>query len=466
MKYLLNFRNFLLLSILFGFNFANADSAMLPLPKNAQGNLLALSGSNTVGGKLAPAWAKAYLEAKGVLDVNIYSDKENEYRIQGKNNTHDVSITVKAHGSSTGFKSLLDDSAHIAMASRSIKEKELNQLQHLGNLRSYATEHVVAIDGLAIIVHSSNSLKSLSVNQLGKVFAGEISNWRELGGENKPISLYARDNKSGTWDTFRALVLKTNGYSLSTAARRFESNDTLSDLVSQDPNGIGFVGLASVRQSKAVSIIDGGTDALSPEPIFVATEDYPLSRRLYLYTPENPNSSLVSDFIRFTQENRGQNIVEKIGFISQNPVGLKITAEGGSEFYKALTEHAVRLSMNFRFQPGSAELDNKAKRDIMRLAEHLKNPQNRHMHIQLIGFSDQEKKASLAQVLSKLRASAVKRELFKYGVTTESVEGFGAERPVASKSAKNDRVEVWLYTQDKAVAIEKLKKQKERSDKA
>ena len=116
---------------------------------------------------------------------------------------------------------------------------------------------MIAIDGLAIILHPQNPLNQLDTEQLAQIFSGEISTWEELGGVGGAIHLYARDDQSGTYDTFKELVLSRRGKTLVSAAKRFESSEQLSDAVSQDPQGIGFIGLPYVRQAKAVAIVDG-----------------------------------------------------------------------------------------------------------------------------------------------------------------------------------------------------------------
>lgn len=423
--------------------------------------LFTLEGSNTVGGALAPAWAEAFLQAKGAQAVGTSPlAKPNEYRVSANWNARRVHIDIRAHGSSTAFRGLANASADIGMSSRAIKAEERRALAHLGDLTSSESEHVVAIDGLAVIVHPNNPVAALSLETLGRVFSGRIVNWRELGGRDEPISVYARDDNSGTWDTFSTLVLGEK-HRLSARAYRFESNDELSASVAQDEGAIGFVGLASVNASKALAIFDGATEALAPLPLHVATEDYPLARRLYLYTASEPKE-LVREFVAFAQAAGGQSVVEQIGFVAQNPLQLSVKSLSGPPFYRELSRHAERLSVNFRFQPGSAELDNKAKRDVQRLVGYLTRPDNQGLRVQLVGFSDEERTGALADVLSKLRATAVKSELFRHGLITEAVAGFGASRPVAQTAdarSKNDRVEVWVYPQDRAEAINTLRYQ-------
>lgn len=439
---------------------ASSDVAKAQVAAPQSRLLFSLSGSNTVGEALAPAWAEAFLTAKSATEVRREAlPTPNEYRVYGTFDHEQVHIDIQAHGSSTGFKSLHSRSADIAMSSRAIKTTELTELAALGDLSSAAGEHVVAIDGLAVIVHPQNPISALDLRSLALIFSGKITNWRELGGRDEAISVYSRDDNSGTYDTFKTLVLG-DAHQLTPKARRYESNDELSASVAEDAGAIGFVGLASVNTSKAVAVFDGSTDPLAPLPLHVATEDYLLARRLYLYTPTQ-TSAIVQEFVQFCQAQMGQELVEQIGFVAQNPLRLVVEHPVGPAFYREMSRHGERLSTNFRFHRNSAELDNKAKRDVQRLANYLKQPQNQALRVQLIGFSDEEKTGALADVLSRLRATAVKRELFQHGISTESVVGFGASRPVAHSPAaksKNDRVEVWVYPGEREDALEALRR--------
>ncbi|WP_018415816.1 substrate-binding domain-containing protein [Teredinibacter turnerae] len=421
-----------------------------PFAPATTGLLFTMEGSNTIGAHLAPTWAEEWLTAKGATGVSIEpSGKDNEYRILGRNGLNPVYIDIHAHGSTTGFAGLLAKTADIAMASRAIKSSEVESLAaDNGDMLDFSAEHVVAIDGLAVIVHPANRIDSLTVSQIQQIFAGEIRNWIDVGGANRPITVYARDDKSGTYDTFKSLVLKKT-HKLVASAGRYESNDNLSDSVAADPSGIGFVGLASVRSAKPVAVSEARTVALLPEKIHVATEDYPLSRRLFMYTPETVTDPNILEFLKFAQGSAGQAVVEKIGFVSQNPVSMKIPDLNGPNEYQALKDYAERLSVNFRFQPGKANLDNKALHDISRLVDYVKSLPGEPLHVQLVGFSNPEDSDNRADVLSKLRASKVKIELFRNGLTTAPIMGFGSDVLVANDngntSAKNERVEVWLF---------------------
>ena len=411
--------------------------------------LFTIHGSNTIGARLAPALVKEYLLSKGAIDVVVIDLGNNETRVEAmmKGQSGKVSVEIAAHGSGTGFKGLKSGSADIAAASRPAKRAEIENLADVADLTDKHSEHIVGIDGLAIIINPNNPINQLSIKQLGQIFSGEIDNWSQLGGRFADIKLYSRDDRSGTWDSFKRMVLGKE-YSLSSNAKRFESNDELSDEVSNDVYGIGFVGLPSVRRAKLISISDGFGKALTPNTLNIATEDYALSRRLYFYTDDKPSNANVIEFITFVEGVLGQATVAKNGFVAQ--FVESVIPESYSDLpqdFQQLTPSQQRLTVNFRFKQGSAKLDNRALRDIDRLAQFIaKHPEEK---LVLIGFGDQKKTVERAQLLSKLRAMAVRRELVKLGIYPKHSFGFGEQLPVASNERdsgkyKNRRVEVWL----------------------
>lgn len=420
--------------------------------------LLTITGSNTIGADLAPALAKGYLKKLGGYAIQSAKNGENQQVIyanlplnKGNKQHKIVRINIAAHGSSTGFSALKAQTTDIAASSRPAKQKEIDSLSELTSLTSASSEHVLAIDGLAIITHPGNPINTLSISQVAAIFSGEITNWVQVGGRSGQINLYARDEKSGTWDSFKRMVLET--HSLADHATRFESNNTLSWRVSNDPGGIGFVGLPAVNKSKLIAVSQSAAKELKPTQLTVATEDYALSRRLYLYTlgeptTGKPKNKHVIPFIQFSLNQKGQEIVAKNGFVSQNIDSVQ--PEGYKELplnFKQLTHQGERLTVNFRFKEGSAQLDNRALRDIERLVTYMN--QHPEKALVLIGFGDQKKTKERSVLLSKLRSMAVRRELVKQGVYPRFSYGYGEQLPVASNQSelgriKNRRVEVWL----------------------
>ncbi|VVP32779.1 hypothetical protein PS900_04445 [Pseudomonas fluorescens] len=423
------------------------------LPTPEHGPVLRIQGSNTIGAALGPALVEGLLSEQGLRRIHRETrDTANELRIVGETaEGHRVVVEVAAHGSSTGFTALKAGSADLAASSRPIKDSELASLQSLGDLKSPSAEQVIAIDGLAIILHPDNPLIQLDTLQLARIFSGEVKSWEDIGGRGGPIHLYARDDQSGTYDTFKELVLSGRGKTLDSAAKRFESSEQLSDAVSADPQGIGFIGLPYVRQARAVAIVDGQSQAMLPLNSLIATEDYPLSRRLFFYLPPTGKNPWAQALVAYAQSSNGQAIVAANGFVAQTVQAMAVTPNAlMPEGYQSLSRHAQRLSVNFRFEEGSASLDNKARQDLTRVLDYIKQQDKMSGQVTLVGFGDAKSDPARADLLSKLRAMAVRRELVKSGVVFREIRGFGAQMPVAANSAdegriKNRRVEVWVY---------------------
>jgi phosphate transport system substrate-binding protein len=425
--------------------------AAWPVPSDGSA-VLRIQGSNTIGAQLGPALVQGLMAEQGLQSIEKrVGAHPNETRITGHTNTgQEVSVDVAAHGSSTGFAALKADKADMAASSRPIKDIEFKELSGIGDLKSHDAEQVIAIDGVAVILHPGNPLRALSIAQLAQIFSGEVQDWQQLGGSAGAIHVYARDQQSGTYDTFNELVLAKFGKSLVRDAKRFESSEQLSDEVSQDRQGIGFIGLPYVRRSKAVAIIDGESKPMLPTIGLIATEDYPLSRRLYFYLPPQSGQRWAKALVRFTQSQAGQAIVAENGFVAQTVQGVKVraTPEMPAQ-YQTLARDGQRLSVNFRFAQGSASLDNKAKLDVQRVVDYLKDHDKLNQRVTLVGFGDAKNDSARAQLLSKLRAMAVRRELLKSNVILRDVLGLGDQMPVAANDAdegriKNRRVEVWV----------------------
>lgn len=415
-------------------------------------SVLRVQGSNTIGTSLIPALIQGLFQARGLEAVGIMPlPAVNEWRVQGRYPLGaEIEARIDAHGSATGFAALARGTADLAAASRPIHPVEEAELYGQANPALTGAEHVIGIDGLAVIVHPNNPLRSLDAAQLADVFAGTLTQWEQLGVALGPIHLYARDNRSGTWETFRDLVLSPRGLNLSATAARLESSEDLSAAVSHDPQAIGFIGLPYVRQSRALAVGDGEAQPLHPSTDTVATEDYLLSRRLYLYAPAGGASPWASALARFAQSDAGQRLVAEQGFVAQqiHPVNPQPSSLMPAD-YLALARAGQRLTVNFRFAGSSASLDSKAMADLERLASYLRSHPRDSKRLVLVGFGDTKSDPDRAELLSRLRAMTVRRELARRGIVAQQVLALGALMPVASNTyesgrARNRRVEVWL----------------------
>jgi len=420
----------------------------------AQANdvLFRMHGSNTIGAKLGPALVRGWLQRNGYGEIHTQTHADEEISIISKDRAGQRKvIEIESHGSSTSFKSLKDGIADVGMSSRPIKFTENNNLKKFGEMSRHDAEYVIGLDGIAVIVNSANPLQQLDKSVIKKIFTGKITRWSQVDKKlSGKINVYARDNKSGTFDTFKALVIGKKTKLVSTASR-YTSNDRLSDDVAGDRSGIGFVGLASVRNAKALAVSESGSLAKKPEAFDVATEDYALARRLYMYVPEIGTNQYVKSFIAFSQSEFGQQIVDASGFISQN---LKLQSvelnDGFPEEYLKYTKDGKRLSLNFRFKKGTIKPDNKAMRDIGRLVNYLSKKENKRKRVMLFGFSDSsESDPEFSLDLSTYRVDWVSDLLVRNGVDPVRVRAYGDAIPIASNEDaggrhKNRRVEVWL----------------------
>jgi phosphate binding protein len=411
--------------------------------------VLRLGGSNTIGEDLAPRLAKTFLEHQGAQGVAIGAKdtKTQHVTVSGTLGGQPIDVEITSPGSKLAFDCLEADTCDIGVSSRPIHPDEAARLKNLGDMTQPTCEHVVAQDGVAVIVSPRNTLSSLSFLELAKIFSGTVTDWSGVGGEAGPIHVYARDKASGTYDVFNTLVMQND---MLKPARTFDDSAALSHEVSIDDAAIGFIGLPYVKESKALAVTEGGMLALYPTIFTVSTEDYALTRRLFLYTADAPKNPLASAFVGFALSNEGQKIVEATGFVS-----LAIRSETATlpkaapARYASEVTGAARLSLDLRFRSGEAELDSKATRDVDRLIAYLALPEHRASQTLLLGFADNQGSDSVNESLSKSRATVVAMMLRQRGVAPALVDGFGSAMPIAPNTSpegrnRNRRVEVWV----------------------
>jgi phosphate transport system substrate-binding protein len=421
---------------------ASVTSPSSGLPRSSGAEpVLRLSGSNTIGAELAPALAEAWLAGKGAS--NIHKEQGNdavEVRIAGTVNQAPMVVQVSAHGSTTAFNDLGDGKCDIGMASRKITTAEAARLlTKAGDLTSNANEKVLGLDGVAVIVNETNTVDRMNEEEVAEIFSGGVA-----GG--KTWNIYALDDKSGTYETFKDHVLKTRA--LAKSAKRFEDSRALAAAVAGDRNGIGFVGLPYAQGVKVLAIAEKGASALVPNPLTVRTESYALSRRLYFYLPDSAKPE-ARDFVRFAVSPAGQDVIEKYGFVGQKVETITSQAPAKAPAdYVRLDKDSDRLTVDFRFRAGSSTLDTKAVEDIKRVAAAM-GSEFKGRGVILVGFADNTGGAAANLALSKERAEAVAAQMKTQGILPVLVTGFGSELPVADNSSedgrqKNRRVEVWL----------------------
>ncbi len=415
--------------------------------------LLRVAGSATIGSQLAPEIAMAFMQQEMFGgDVRyVKGDKPGVTRVEATlGDGRHVAIEFVSSTSAAAFSGLQQEQCDIGMSSRPVNEEELRQLAAIGPLNNPASEHILALDGITVILHPVNGLDILSKQDVADIFTGKITDWSQLPQSrlDGPIHTYGRNIASGAGSVFSHLVLFNNDFA--TTMHELADDNSLAEKVANDTAGIGFVSLPYAHKAKAVAISQDGAPSVYPTPFTIGTEDYPLARRLYLYTSVNPKNYLTRPFIQFALGDAGQVAARKSGFVELSIDKIKppVPANAPEEYRQAIAG-ASRLSLNFRFRSGSSELDNRGRRDLERLVNYLIKPENRNKSIRLFGFADSRGERKANCYLSGIRAEKVATILQWRGVQTDMVKGFCEDMAIASNATalgrdKNRRVEVWL----------------------
>lgn len=215
-------------------------------------------------------------------------------------------ISVRGGGSSVGIASLLDKTCDIADASRAIKSAELEKAVSNG---VDPVPHIVAMDGIALIVNSENKINALSKKQIKDIYTGKISDWSQLGGSPGKIVVISRDSSSGTYEAFGELVLK--GEKPRADALLQASNQAVASTVERTPQAIGYVGLGYISDSVKALEVDG----VIPTKETVLTGKYGVSRPLFMYTNGKPQGA-AKEFIDFIKSAEGSKLIEEEGFVA------------------------------------------------------------------------------------------------------------------------------------------------------
>ena len=263
------------------------------LALSAATGISALAGNITVKGSdtlviLAQKWAEVYMGQHA-----------------------DVKIQVSGGGSGIGLAALQSQTTDLCDASRKAKATEI-----AGCIKAFGarpTEYKVALDGLSVYVNPENSLKELTVAQVGDIFTGKITNWKEVGGPDAPITVYSRENSSGTYEFFKEHILK--GKDFVASAQTMPGTAAIVQAVVKDKNSIGYGGAAYGGGSKLLSIKKTDTSpAIEPTEENVESGTYPIWRHLYVYVNPALDKGEVAAYLNWIRSDDGQKYVKDIGY--------------------------------------------------------------------------------------------------------------------------------------------------------
>ena len=275
-----------------------ALAACVPTPASTGGQGAASYSIQNVGSdtmvNLALAWAEAFQDEHS-----------------------DTRIAVTGGGSGTGIAALVNGTVDIANASRQIKKEEADRAKS-NNIAP--AEHVVARDAIAVIVHPSNPVKQLTLQQISDIYTGKLTRWNQVGGENRPIVLLSRESNSGTHVFFLEQVIRLGDSRskvlFSPETLLLPSSEGIMMEVQQNPNSIGYDGLGYVTpEVKMLAVArDAAKPFVLPSVESVNQGTYPIARDLYMYTPGQPTGQ-IARYLEWIVSPAGQTVVFKLGFV-------------------------------------------------------------------------------------------------------------------------------------------------------
>lgn len=218
-----------------------------------------------------------------------------------------VNVTVSESGSGNGAKALINGTCDVADMSRFMKDTEWKAAAEKGIM---PVAHVVALDGLPVLVHPSNPIKGLKVEQVRDIYLGKITNWSQVGGPNIKIVKISRDTSSGTYETFETKVMEK--MQMAADVEYVGSNGAVRDRVMKTPAAIGYAGLGFVTRGVKALEMNG----IYPDKATVISGKYPIARPLFMFTNGYPKmGSELYQFVTIHLSKKGQEIVAGEGFV-------------------------------------------------------------------------------------------------------------------------------------------------------
>jgi phosphate transport system substrate-binding protein len=256
----------------------------------ASKKIITVKGSDTLV-ILAQRWAEKYMSAHP-----------------------EVVVQVTGGGSGTGISALINGTTDFANASREMKKNEFDKLKQRYN--TMGNEIKVAKDGITIYTNISNPVSELTIAQIRAIYLGEVSNWKEVGGEDAAILLYGRENSSGTYVFFRDNILIGKDYA--TSMQSLPGTAAVVNAVVKDKYGIGYGGAAYAEGIKIIKVQkDEASQAFAPTAETIKNNQYPITRYLYMYSRSKPTGAM-KEYVDWILSPEGQELVSKVGYFPVN----------------------------------------------------------------------------------------------------------------------------------------------------
>ncbi|MEL6808243.1 MAG: phosphate ABC transporter substrate-binding/OmpA family protein [Pseudomonadota bacterium] len=437
---------------------------------------VSISGSSTMGAVLIPALIEGFaLRSDYIVRREPLDPVGFTYSLVDADTRKPVArFYVQASTTDEGFADLLANDADIVMALREIRPEERARAREagMGDMTDANRSRVLALDAMVPIVAPSNPVDQISPQALAEVFAGQITNWAELGGADAPISLHLPGARTGLGQSIEDKVMGPINKPFADGIVRHDLAGDVVDAVLSDPFAIGIASYAETGDGRALTLTGACGFSLSAQRGTIKTEDYPLTAPMFLYIPARRLPKVARELLAYMRGASSQIVIRRAGFVDQAPEEVSINDQG-YRFANAITSAGpevtleelqrmtrtlygmARLTTSFRFEAGSVRLDAQSRSNVQQLARALEQGTYDARQMLLVGFSDGDGPATANRDIALRRAEAVRRAVMAAAETANferiqlDVDAFGEALPMACDDSAwgrqaNRRVEVWV----------------------
>ena len=446
------------------------------------GSNIVIVGASSIGSQLMPALLDGFsnsIQAKlNTVDGGTADTIIKEIVSDGGRGDPLANVTINLTDTTNAFKALTSPDTQLAMATRRVLPAEARRVTQSrgGNLIDAAQERVIAVDPVIIMVHPSNPVQSVSLEDLDGIYSGRITNWKQLGGRDESIIVYGRDRATGTGGVFQDTIFAKSGNRQASNVIVLDSDEQIARSVMTQPSAIGISGVAATSGTKPLDIIDQCGISVSPDSFTTKAEEYPIQRRLYLYNRADNVSETLSNFLTYASSDAADALIANAGFFNLAVEQDQRPYQGGRAFSVIEATHNPdelplmqelvvdllsydRLTTTIRFGSGASTVDAKGFADLERLYDYL-NTLDYPVELLFVGFSDADGSFEANRSLSLNRANQVADSAAQfaagkisnpYGVSF-AAKGYGELAPVACNATlegkrTNRRVEIWIRRQ-------------------
>lgn len=418
-------------------------SALLCGSATAQ-DTIRINGSNALGDQVVPVLVEGWMKKFGYSQITKSAVKGSITKIGAKRDSEAVIVEINGNGSKLGFQDLVNGETEIAMMSRPLSAKELDDGWQLGSLNSPDQEHVIALQAITAIVHPDNPVAGLDVSQISKILSGEITDWRQVGGKPGLIRLHIARKGAGLAE-IQAAILNVHAGAGNIVLHA--NSQQIRAAVSSDSNAIGIAEFSTWTSTYRMLPINVAGRLIPVDYLHIKTEDYPLIRRLYFYTGQII-TALGRGFLLYAESDEGQRLLASHGYLSLAPALFPETNKNYfPKEYAQWVDGASRLSFSFRFGNAFSIFDSRGSQDLSRFKDFMRRPENKNRKVILVGHAEKQSSTYMANSVSNEYADLVATALMEIGINPMRVRGVGYELPLTladNARYRNRRVEIWL----------------------